>query len=156
MDWRVRAAREENGMVVETTCATTAHPPSTMLADLVEDGANFGSPPVSGGETRARARTTGCGWQQGPRARECREEKRPQEGGWQWVPAVSAAVENGLRGCKLVWAKTRFLDYALFYFLSVFLFIFHFPFSHFKFNLQSNFRFKQCDKFYLSLKCTVW
>jgi hypothetical protein len=60
MDWRVRAAREESGMVVETTCATTAHPPSAMLADLVEDGAIFGSPPVSGGETRARARMTGC------------------------------------------------------------------------------------------------
>jgi hypothetical protein len=34
-------------------------------------------------------------------------------------------------------------------------FSFHFPFSYFKFNLQSNFRFKPCDKFFLSLKCTV-
>jgi hypothetical protein len=34
---------------------------SAMLAHLVEDGAGFGSPPVSDGETRARARMVGCG-----------------------------------------------------------------------------------------------
>jgi hypothetical protein len=45
-----------------------------------------------------------------------------------WVPIVGVVVENGLRGCKLVWAETRFLGYALFYFISVFVFIFHLPF----------------------------
>jgi hypothetical protein len=53
MDKRVRAEREEGGMVVRTTRARSAHQPS--FTPSVGDGSGFEGPSVSGTEECTRA-----------------------------------------------------------------------------------------------------
>jgi hypothetical protein len=128
-----------------------------MLADLVEDGADFGSPPVSGGGTgrgpgstrqraNAAASTRELDGRGGPPASE-KETARGGEESVLWVPSVGAhpREQDGPRGGKGKMGRKRDSRPAWVVFSFLFFLFSFFSLSKLKFNFQ--FEFQSCVEF---------